>query len=72
MTTREVMPLAQVFVSMSNPRSARQVRHDQSELLTVVVCAVLCTADEFSGIEAWAKERIDWRPGFLVFENGIP
>ena len=72
MTTREVMPLTQVFVSISDPRSARQVRHDLSELLTVAVCGVLCSADEFSDIEAWAKERIDWLRGFLVLEHGIP
>ena len=59
MQTREVIPLTQVFVSISDPRSARQVRHDLSELLTVAVCAVLCSADEFSDIEAWAKERIE-------------
>ena len=66
------MPLTQVFVSISDPRSARQVRHDLSELLTVAVCAVLCSADEFSDIEAWAKERLDWLRGFLVLEHGIP
>ena len=66
------MPLTQVFVSISDPRSARQVRHDLSELLTVAVCAVLCSADEFSDIEASAKERIEWLRGFLVLEHGIP
>lgn len=66
------MALTQVFVSISDPRSARQVRHDLSELLTVAVCAVLCSADEFTDIEAWAKERIDWLRGFLVLEHGIP
>ena len=66
------MPLTQVFVSISDPRSTRQVRHDLSELLTVAVCAVLCSADEFSEIEAWAKERLDWLRGFLVLEHGIP
>lgn len=29
------MPLTQLFVSTSDPRSTRQVRHDLSELLTV-------------------------------------
>src|SRR5574338_309350 len=72
MKTREVVPLTQVFVSISDPRSARQVRHDLAELLTVAVCAVLCSADEFSEIEAWAKERIDWLRGFLVLEHGSP
>lgn len=66
------MALTQVFVSISDPRSTRQVHHDLSELLTVAVCAVLCSADEFTDIEAWAKERIDWLRGFLVLEHGIP
>ncbi len=51
MQTKKVMPLTEVFVSISDPRSARQIRHDLSELLTVAVCAALCSADEFSDIE---------------------
>lgn len=66
------MPLAKVFVTIQDPRSSRQVRHDLSELLTVAVCAVLCRADDFLEIEAWASERIEWLRGFLVLENGIP
>lgn len=65
------MALRQVFVSISDPRSARQVRHDLAELLTVAVCAVLCGADDFSDIEAWAKERIDWLRGFMALANGV-
>lgn len=53
------MPLAKVFVTIRDPRSSRQVRHDLSELLTVAVCAVLCRADDFLEIEAWAIERIE-------------
>ncbi len=72
MKTGEVMPLARVFVSVRDPRSTRQVRHDLAELLTVAVCGVLCRADDFAEIEAWANERIDWLRGFLALENGIP
>jgi len=53
------------------PRCVRQVRHDLSELLTVAVFAVLCSADEFSDIQACARERIDWLRDFLVLEHGI-
>jgi hypothetical protein len=34
MKTGNVMPLTQVFVSISEPRSARHKRHDLAELLT--------------------------------------
>lgn len=72
MNSTQIMPLQEVFVSINDPRSARHVRHDLGELLTVAVCAVLCSADEFTDFEAWANERIDWLRGFLVLENGIP
>lgn len=67
-----VTPLQQVFVSIPDPRSARQVRHDLAELLTVAVCAVLCGADDFVSIEAWGKEKLDWLRGFMRLERGIP
>lgn len=42
------------------------------DLLTVAVCTVLCRADDFPKIEAWAIERIKWLRGFLALENHIP
>jgi predicted transposase YbfD/YdcC len=67
-----VTPLMRVFVSISDPRSARQVRHDLAELLAVAVCAVLCGADDFTDIEAWGKEKLEWLRQFMVLEHGIP
>ena len=66
------MPLTQVFVSISDPRSARHARHDLAELLTVAVCAVLSGVDDFVDIELWAKAKIDWLRGFMKLEHGIP
>ena len=34
--------------------------------------AVLCNADEFPDIKAWAKEGIDWLREFMVLGHGIP
>jgi hypothetical protein len=68
-----VMPLMQVFVSISDPRSTRHMQpHDLAELLTVVVCAALSGADGFFGIQAWAKLKLDWLRGFMKLEQGIP
>ncbi len=67
-----VTPLMQVFVSISDPRSPRHTQHDLAELLTVVVCGVLSGADDFVGIEAWAKVKLDWLRGFMKLERGIP
>lgn len=66
-----ITPLTWVFVSICDPRSARQVRHDLAELLAVAVCAVLCGADDFTDIEAWGKEKLEWLRQFMVLEYGI-
>jgi len=66
------MPLTQVFVSISDPRSARHKRHDLAELLTIAVCAVLSGVDDFVDIELWAEAKIDWLRGFMKLEHGIP
>ena len=72
MKTRNVTPLAQILVSIHDPRSARHTRHDLAELLTVVVCAVLSGVDELTDIELWAKAKLDWLRGFMKLEHGIP
>ena len=66
------MPLMQVFVSISDPRSRRHTQHDLAELLTVVVCAVLSGADDFVAIRLWAEAKLDWLRGFMKLEGGIP
>ena len=66
------MPLTQVFVSISDPRSARHSRHDLAEVLTVAVCAVLSGVDDFLDIELWREAEIDWLRGFMKIEHGIP
>lgn len=66
------MPLTQVLVSISDPRSTRHKRHDLTELLTVAVCAVLSGVDDFVDIELWAEAKIDWLRSFMKLEHGVP
>ena len=72
METESRLRLADVFVSISDPRQAGKVEHDLVELLVVAVSAVLVGADTFVEIELWAKEKQDWLRGFLKLEHGIP
>jgi len=66
------MPLSEVFVTVPDPRGARQTRHDLSELLTVAVCAVLCGADDFVDIALWGQSKLEWLRRFLKLASGIP
>jgi len=72
METESKLRLADVFVSIKDPRQAGKVEHDQVELLVVAVNAVLVGADTFVEIELWAKEKLDWLRSYLKLEHGIP
>ena len=72
METEGKLRLADVFVSISDPRQAGKVEHDLVELLVVAVNAVLVGADTFVEVELWAKEKLDWLRGYLKLKVGIP
>lgn len=72
METESKLRLADVFVSISDPRQRRKVEHDLVELLVVAVNAVLVGADTFVEIELWANEKLDWLRQYLKLEKGIP
>lgn len=72
MQTEGKLRLADVFVSITDPRQGWKVEHDLVELLVVAVNAVLVGADTFVEIELWAKEKIEWLRKYLRLVNGIP
>lgn len=72
METAGRLRLADVFVSIDDPRQAGKVKHDLVELLVVAVNAVLVGADTFQEIELWAEEKLEWLRGYLRLEHGIP
>src|SRR5579875_944815 len=72
METAKGMRLADVFVSIQDPRQKAKVRHDLVELLVVAVNAVLVGAETFVEIELWAKEKLDWLRKYLRLQHGIP
>ena len=63
--------LADVFVSIEDPRQAAKAEHDLVELLVVAVAAVLAGADTFVEIEIWAEEKLDWLRRYLPLVHGI-
>jgi predicted transposase YbfD/YdcC len=72
METEGKLRLADVFVSIHDPRQSAKVEHDLVELLVVAANAVLVGADTFVEIELWAREKLDWLRGYLRLAHGIP
>lgn len=72
METGGRLRLADVFVSITDPRQRKKTQHDLVEVLIVAVNGVLAGADTFVEIEAWANEKLDWFRQYLKLEHGIP
>lgn len=72
METEGRLRLAEVFVSITDPRQAKKTRHDLVEVLVVAVNGVMAGADTFVEIEAWANEKLAWFRRYLKLEHGIP
>jgi hypothetical protein len=64
METAGRLLLADVFVSIEDPRQSAKVKRDLVELLVVAVNAVLVGADTFAEIELWAEEKLEWLRGY--------
>lgn len=72
METAGSVRLADVFVSIDDPRQAGKVTHNLVELLVVAVNAVLVGADSFIEIELWAREKLDLLRNYFPLTHGIP
>ena len=62
----------QHFSVIKDPRLSRKKLHDLQEIIITAVVSVICGCDNFSEIQEFAEERIDWFKKFLELENGIP
>lgn len=64
--------LSEHFHSLTDPREAGMVLHPLLDIITIAVCAVICGADDWVGVETFAKSKQAWLSTFLELPNGIP
>ncbi len=64
--------LLEYFAKVRDPRIERSQRHPLATVLTLALCAVICGANSFVGIEQYGKARKEWLETFLELPNGIP
>lgn len=60
------------FAKVPDPRIERSRLHPLSSILLTSLCAIVCGAESFVGIEEWAKAKRTWLESFLDLPNGIP
>lgn len=68
----ETASLLEYFATVPDPRIERSQLHPLESILVLSVCAVICGANSFVGIELFGRSRETWLRTFLDLPNGIP
>src|SRR6266487_332445 len=72
MEERELRDLETIFAQVEDPRLERTKQHRLRDIIIIAICAVICGADGWVGIEEFGKAKEDWLSTFLELPNGIP
>jgi predicted transposase YbfD/YdcC len=60
------------FAQVHDPRVERTKEHLLLDIIVVVVCGVICGADNWVEIEVWGQANEAWLRQYLALPNGIP
>ncbi|MBG1239714.1 ISAs1 family transposase [Nostoc sp. NZL] len=72
MKLKPKITIADHFLEIEDPRIDRTKRHKLIDIMTIAVCAVICGADGWVGIETYGCGKYEWLKTFLELPNGIP
>ena len=67
-----MIPIAEHFGDLEDPRRGRAKRHELLDIIVITLCAVICGADNWVEIEEFGKAKREWFERFLRLPNGIP
>jgi len=60
------------FGSIKDFRDRRGLRHELKEIIVIAILAIICSADEFTEMEEFAKAKEPFLRTFLPLKNGTP
>ena len=72
MKLRPKITLIDHFSNLTDPRIDRTKDHKLIDIVVIAVCAVICGADGWVGMETYGKAKYKWLKQFLELPNGIP
>jgi predicted transposase YbfD/YdcC len=72
MEERELRDLETIFAQVEDPRIERTKQHRLRDIIIIAICAVICGANGWVGIEEFGKAKQDWLSELLELPNGIP
>lgn len=63
--------LRSYFEQLTDPRR-REPTYPLENIVVMLLCAVICGADDFVAIARWANSKKDWLAKFLDLSSGVP
>jgi len=72
MAKKEMPTVVEHFSKLTDPRIDRKKRHQLLDIVVIAICAVICGANDWVGIEAFGNAKYEWLKTFLELPNGIP
>src|ERR1700722_8719364 len=60
------------FSELEGPRVEGRTNHMLIDIIVIAICAVLCGAETWRGIEAFGHAKYEWLKNFLDLPSGIP
>ncbi len=64
--------IADCFADLADPRIDRTKRHPLLSIVTLALCGVICGAENWVEIAAWAEIKHEWLRTWLELPHGIP
>jgi hypothetical protein len=61
-----------IFARIDDPRDDIKIKHSLTDILSILVCAVMSGAETYEDIELYGTSKHAWLAQFLVLEHGIP
>lgn len=64
--------LIEYIEQLPDPRQAKKCRYIFSEVIFMTLCGLLCGADDWNGVELYARTNESWFRRYLKLPSGIP
>lgn len=72
MKLKPKITIADHFEFVKDPHIERTKQHKLIDIITIAICAVICGAEGWVGIETYGQAKYKWLKKFLELPNGIP
>jgi hypothetical protein len=72
MTTESREQIVSCFAELQAPRQPINQAHLFVDILVIIICAIVCDADDWEAVADYAEAKQEWLSTFLPLPGGVP